>query len=114
MNKNLESFIRHYVRSCDETIPEALQKILRPTGSTLLGGGYTVRTLRSIAFQPCITLGGVYWVEMGQNNDFLQKSGQKTAFLSITILDHPTLDWAGTQNFKGIAKVNMCFKKIGT
>ena len=51
---------------------------------------------------------------MGQNNDFLQKSGQKTAFLSITILDHPTLDWAGTQNFKGIAKVNMCFKKDGT
>ena len=48
---------------------------------------------------------------MGQNNDFLQKSGQKTAFLSITILDHPTLDWAGAQNFKGIAKVNMCFKQ---
>ena len=68
--------------------------------------------MRSIAFQPCITLGGVYWVEMGQNNDFLQKSGQKTAFLSITILDHPTLDWAGTRNFKGIAKVNMCFKKL--
>jgi hypothetical protein len=50
---------------------------------------------------------------MGQNNDFLQKSGQKTAFLSITILDHPTLDWAGTQNFKGIANFNMCFKKNG-
>jgi len=51
---------------------------------------------------------------MGQNNDFLQKSGQKTAFLSITILDHPTLDWAGTQNFKGIANFNMCFEKCGT
>ena len=70
--QNIFNFLlRHYVRSCDETIPEALQKILRPTGSTLLGGGYTVRTLRSIAFQPCITLGGVYWVKMGQNNDFL-------------------------------------------
>ena len=31
--------LRHYVRSCDETIPEALPKIWRPTGSTLLGGG---------------------------------------------------------------------------
>ena len=51
---------------------------------------------------------------MGQNNDFLQKCGQKTAFLSITILDHPTLDWAGTQNFKGIANFNMCFEKCGT
>ena len=29
----------HYVRSCDETIPKALPKIWRPTGSTLLGGG---------------------------------------------------------------------------
>ena len=47
--------------------------------------------MRSIAFQPCITLGGVYWVEMGQNNDFLQKSGQKTAFLRDTNLDQPTL-----------------------
>ena len=73
-----------------------------------------VRTLRSIAFQPCITLGGVYWVEMGQNNDFLPKNGLKTVFLSITILDHPTSDWAGTQIFKGIANFNMCFEKCGT
>ena len=56
---------------------------------------------------------GCLLVEMGENNDFLQKSGPKTAFLSITILDHPTLDWAGTQNFKGIANFNMCFKKNG-
>ena len=48
---------------------------------------------------------------MGQNNDFLQKSGLKTAFLSITILDYPTSDWAGSQNFKGIANFNMCFEK---
>ena len=31
--------IWHYVRSCDESFPEALQKIWRPTGSTLAGGG---------------------------------------------------------------------------
>jgi len=57
---------------------------------------------------------GVNEVEMGQNNDFLPKNGLKIAFLSITILDHPTSDWAGTQNFKGIAKFNMCFKNNGT
>ena len=102
------------MRSCDETIPEALQKILRPTGSTLLGGGNTVRTLRSIAFQPCITLGGVYWVEMGQNNDFLPKNGLKTAILGLTILDRLTLEGAGTQFFKGIANFSMCFEKFGT
>ena len=57
---------------------------------------------------------GVNEVEMGQNNDFLPKNGLKIAFLSITILDHPTSDWAGTQNFKGIANFNMCFEKSGT
>ena len=51
---------------------------------------------------------------MGQNNDFLPKNGLKTVFLSITILDHPTSDWAGTQIFKGIANFNMCFEKCGT
>ena len=32
--------------------------------------------------------GGVRFVEMGQNSVVLQKSAQKTAFLSIKILDH--------------------------
>ena len=45
---------------------------------------------------------------------FLPKNGLKTVFLSITILDHPTSDWAGTQIFKGIANFNMCFEKCGT
>ena len=38
-HQHCNQHIRHYVRSCDETIPEALPKIWRPTGSTLLGGG---------------------------------------------------------------------------
>ena len=46
--------------------------------------------------------------------EIMEKSGQKTAFLSITILDHPTLDWAGTQNFKGIENYHMCFGNCGT
>ena len=33
------TWIWHYVRSCDESFPEALQKIWRPTNSTLTGGG---------------------------------------------------------------------------
>ena len=59
-------------------------------------------------------MGGVIGVEMGQNNDFLQKSGQKTAFLSITILDHPTSDWAVTHIFEDIANFHRCFEKFGT
>ena len=31
-------------------------------------------------------------------------------YVSITILDHPALDWAGTQNFKGNANFNVCFE----
>ena len=38
----------------------------------------TIRKLLSIAFQPCISLGGVHMVEMGQKNDFVQILGLKT------------------------------------
>ena len=58
--------------------------------------------------------GGVHWVKMGQNNDFLSKNGLKTPILAVMVLDQLTLEWAGTQNFKGIAISNMCFEKIGT
>ena len=75
---------------------------------------FTIIKSRSVAFQPCITLGGVHWVEMGQRNDFLQKSGLKTPILAVMVLDQLTLEWAGTQNFKGIAISNMCFEKSGT
>ena len=74
----------------------------------------TIIKSRSVAFQPCITLGGVHWVEMGQRNDFPQKSGLKTPILAVMVLDQLTLEWAGTQNFKGIAISNMCFEKSGT
>ena len=37
---------------------------------------------------------------MGQNNDFLQKSGLKTLILAVMVLDQLTLEWAGTQNLK--------------
>ena len=49
---------------------------------------------------------------MGQNNDFLQKSGIKTLILTVMVLDQLTLEWARTQNFKGIAISNMCFENI--
>ena len=35
---------------------------------------FTIIKNRSIAFQPCITLGGVHWVEMGQKNIFSKKA----------------------------------------
>ena len=41
---------------------------------------YTIRKMRSTAFQPCKTLGGLHWAEMGQKNDFLKKR-PKNSFL---------------------------------
>ena len=57
---------------------------------------YTIREMRSTAFQPCITLGGLHWAEMGQKNDFLKKNALKTAFWGDTILDRLTSEGAGT------------------
>jgi hypothetical protein len=51
---------------------------------------------------------------MGQNNDFLQKSGQKTAFLRDTNLDQPTLGGSETHIFEDIANFHRCFEKFGT
>ena len=57
---------------------------------------YTITEMRSTAFQPCITLGGLHWAEMGQKNDFLKKNALKTAFWGDTILDRLTSEGAGT------------------
>ena len=61
---------------------------------------YTIRKRRSTAFQPCITLGGLHWTEMGQKNDFLKKNALKTAFWGDTILDRLAPEGAGTPIFK--------------
>ena len=42
------------VRSCSQTIPEALAKIWLAAGSKVKAFSYMVRKLRSIAFQRCI------------------------------------------------------------
>ena len=63
---------------------------------------------------PTMYITGVHWVEMGQNNDLLQKSSLKTVFLRDTNLDQPTLGGSGTQISKGIANLNMCFEKYRT
>ena len=72
--------LRRSVRSCSQTIPEALAKIWRAAGSEVRAFSYMVRTLRSIAFQRCIWRGGHPLVEMAENEDFLQKKAWKTAF----------------------------------
>ena len=72
--------IRRSVRSCSQTIPEALAKIWRAAGSKVRAFSYMVRKLRSIAFQRCIWRGGLPLVEMAENEDFLQKKAWKTAF----------------------------------
>ena len=114
LHRHPTNYKRQALRSCRKSIQERHRKSDATQDKKIIFFLFTIWKRRSIAFQPCITLGGVYWVEMGQNYDFLPKNGLKTAFLSITILDHPTSDWAGTQNFKGIANFNMCFEKFGT
>ena len=57
---------------------------------------------------------GCLWGQIDETKHFLQKSGLKTLILAVMVLDQLTLEWAGTQNFKGIAISNMCFEKSGT
>ena len=91
---------------------KALAKFWRLIGCWKYFFLFTIIKSRPVAFQPCITLGGVHWVEMGQRNDFLQKSGLKTPILAVMVLDQLTSEWAGTQHFKGIANLNMCVWQI--
>ena len=50
---------------------------------------------------------------MGQNHNFLKKSGPQTAFLRDTNLNPLTLGVSETHNFECIAN-SMCFEKFGT
>ena len=68
---------------------------------------FTITKRRSTAFQPCITLGGLHWAEMGQKKDFLKKTALKTAFWGDTILDRLTSEGAGTPILKKIATFSM-------
>ena len=61
----------------------------------------------------CNTRGGS-WGQFGETNHFLPKSGQKTLFLAVMVPDLLTSEWAGTHNFRGIAKIHKCFGKFGT
>ena len=56
---------------------------------------YTIRKMRSTAFVPCITLGGLYWAEMGPKNDFLKKMPKKSNLQSETINDPLTHSLTG-------------------
>ena len=83
--------IWHYVRYCDESFPEALPKFWRPAGWKKYFFKNTIKKLRSIAFQRCILRGGLPLVEVSQNEDFVQKTASKTAFLRDTKSDQLTL-----------------------
>ena len=93
---------------------KALAKFWRLIGFRKYLFLFTIIKSRSVSFQPCITLGGVHWVKMGQNNDFLQKSGLKTLILAVMVLDQLTSEWARTHNFKRIANFHRCFENSGT
>ena len=78
--------------SIEENIcPDASSKFWRFAGFTKYFFKNTIRKLRSIAFQRCILRGGLPLVEVSQNEDFVQKTASKTAFLGDTNLDQVTL-----------------------
>ena len=60
------------------------------------------------------TRGGDSWGQFGETNHFLPKSGKKTLIFAVMVPDHLTSEWAGTHNFRGIAKFHKCFEKFGT
>ena len=53
------------------------------------------------------------WVRCASGN-VLPKSGQKTLIFAVMVPDQLTSEWAGTHNFRGIAKFHKCFEKFGT
>ena len=65
------------------------------------------------AFQWCILRGGQHLVEVSQNEDFLQKTAWKTAFLADTKLDQLTLEGAGTPNYKSTDIFDMNPENLG-
>ena len=105
--------LRRSVRSCSQTIPEALAKFWRAAGPKVKAFAYMVRKLRSIAFQRCIWRGGLPLVEMAENKDFLQKKAWKTGFLRDTNRDQLTLERAGAQNLKNNATLDIFYEKYG-
>ena len=68
-----DSRIRHTVRMSAEVCPEASPKIWRFTGWKKYFFLFITRKKRSVAFQPCITLGGVSWFDLAEKNDLSKK-----------------------------------------
>ena len=63
----------HTVSLRTQSFPEALAKFWRLVGSWNFWLSYTVRKVRSIALQRCMSLGSLCQAETGENEDFLQK-----------------------------------------
>ena len=60
---------------------------------------FTIRKGRSVAFQPCITL-GCSWGQNGLKNNFLPKSSLKTLIFAVMVLDEMISEWPWTQKFE--------------
>ena len=57
---------------------------------------------------------GCLWGQIDETKHFLQKSGLKTLIFAVMVPDQLTSEWAGTNNFRGIANFHKCFGKFGT
>ena len=99
--KSVPSFaLRHSVRMSLGVCPGPSPKFWRLVGCFKFRSLGAKTTLRSVAFQPCIWMGGVNIVKIGEKHDFVQILGLKTPISVDRNFEHLTSEGSVTRNFE--------------
>ena len=96
-----------------EVCPGASPKFWRFAGWTKYCFKNTMRKLRSIAFQRCITLYSQKWTVWPWEAIFYQKMLHKQLFREALNPDSLTSEQSGTPNFKNLTSFNMFPENLG-
>ena len=96
---NFRKWLKHHVRSCDETIPTSVTKNLMHYRFNSAGWGLDGMNAEIHSFPTMYIMGGVYMTKMGKIGDFVPKIGPKSCFFRDTNLVLPTLGGSGTPKF---------------
>ena len=92
--------LRHSVRMSLGVCPGPSPKFWRLVGCFKFRSLGAKTTLRSVAFQPCIWMGGVNIVKIGEKHDFVQILGLKTPISVDRNFEHLTSEGSVTRNFE--------------
>ena len=90
----------HSVRMSLGVCPGASPKFWRLVGCFKFRSLGAKTTLRSVAFQPCIWMGGVNIVKIGEKHDFVQILGLKTPISVDRNFEHLTSEGSVARNFE--------------